>query len=76
MSFLPFPLVFAQCKQFLAVVTQTNIAENPFLGEESPHAFLNHFWEESIYLCMREREAVAVNCSDIIYITPIDLLLD
>lgn len=74
--FFPFPPVFAQCKQFLAVVTQTNIAENPFLGEESPCAFLNHFWEESIYLCMWEREAVAVNWSDIIYITPIDPLLD
>lgn len=70
------PLFFAQCKQFLAVVTQTNIAENPFLREDSPCAFFNHFWEELIYLCMREREAVALNWSDIIYITPIDPLLD
>lgn len=45
-------LLFLVSKQFLAVDTQTNIAENAFLGEESPHAFLNHFWEELIYLCL------------------------
>lgn len=76
MTSFPFPPVFAQCKQFLAVVTQTNIAENSFLREESPCAFLNHFWEEAIHPCTWEREAVAVNWSDIIYITFIDPLLD